>query len=173
MKFLLATHNQPERVVRSADECDIVAEASGVPLAAWKVLQAFPAGAKERKLIRRWPPPESAERLPDYFNHLVEDQGAERVALFDWLRNHDEERARDTRTLLDALNRYEVQEADEPIPDGWSVAEDIKVRGDDYTIVHNAHRPHKVAKHPLFVAGVIGVILFAALEVYGGRGPKR
>lgn len=173
MKFLIASGTLPERVVRSADDCEIVAEASGVPLEAWKVIQAFPSGAKERKLLRRWPPPETAARLPDYFNHLVEDQGPERIALFDWLRDHDEERAKDTRTLLDALNRYEVQEADEPVPDGWSVADDIRVRGEDFTIVHNAHRPHKVARHPYFVAGVIGVVLFAALELYAGRSPKR
>jgi hypothetical protein len=30
-----------------------------------------------------------------------------------------------------------------------------------------------VARHPFIVAGVIGVLLFAALEVYGGRGLKR
>jgi hypothetical protein len=173
MKVLIGATGQPERVVRSADEVEIVAEASGLPLTAWRVIQAFPAGSKERKLARRWPVPETADRLADYFNHIVDDQSAERVALFNWLRDHDEERARDTVRLLDALNRYEIQASAEEVPDGWSVADELRVSGDDFTIVHNAHRPHKVARHPFIVAGVIGVLLFAALEVYGGRGRAR
>lgn len=172
MKVLISASGEPQRVVRSADDCAVVEEQSGIPLAAWTVIHAFPSGAKERKLARRWPPPETAERLPDYFDFLISDQSAERIALFDWLRNNDEEKARDTETLLNALRRYEIQHAEDTIPDGWSVEEELKVRGEPHTIIHHRRTPHKVAQNPIFVVGLAGILLFAALELYSGKSSR-
>lgn len=173
MKVLIAASGEPQRVVRSAADCAVVEEQSGIPLAAWTVIHAFPSGARERKLARRWPPPDTGERLPDYFTLLMDDQSPERIALFDWLRDNDEERAKDTETLLDALHRYEIQHGEEAIPDGWSVEEELKVRGEPHAIIHHRRHPHKVAKNPIFVVGLAGILLFAALELYSGKGGRR